>query len=1211
MKLRSLDLHGFKTFARPTHLVFSPRVTAIVGPNGAGKSNLVDALRWVLGETSLQMLRARRTEDLIFAGSAQRPRAGAAVVTVVLDNADGALPIDFSEVALTRRAYRDGQVEYRLNGRRVRLRDVKELLAQVGLADPGHVFIGQGMVDAILALRPEERRRLFEDAAGIGLYRQRRDEALRRLEATRRNVERVQDILTELRPQLERLEKIIQRAREIEVVQAELRAALRLAYAARWHQAITHARQLLRELQQAEQSLAEVRARVQAWEAEQQARFEQIQALRAQRRALMKALQAAQAKWEQHDRRRVQLEEALRHDREALAQLRENIAHTQQTLARQQTLTQQAQADLQRWTEALHEAQKALEAARITLEERLRARRAKQKALDQARRALNRLYEQQAGRRAQRETLLQQRAQLHERVQTLARTLHQAQHDLEAAQIRVAEAEAQWHDAQAAHERAQAALARAQKEEAQTQTALEAAQSVLADLEARVQRLRARLEALEHAEADLVGHDETARQAVRRLRERARGLLGPAIVVDEAYERAVAGALDVWADAVLLAKADEAAWRALRDIPGRVPLAPLDVLEHQPPGPAPAPDLPGVIARAWDLVRVTQSHAEPAARAWLSWVWVVRDRAAALALRGQIPEGIWLVTLDGDVFTPQGLVLAGRPRGQQVLRRARERERLVQQLATLEAQLAEARRAWEQAHAAWQTAREARVQAEQRVETARAAAQRAREAWQQAQWQLRAAQQRRETLAQQQAELQAELKALEHQLHELEQALQDLATQIEQAKAKVRAHQEALHQLDVSDLRAQVASWEAQRARAEQALTAAQRRAQEEAERLAHLQHQLERLQGQLRAREHAEAERAAQWAEARAQAAEAWTALRQLQAKLEPLEQQLQALEEAHASAQAKSPRGQLTRAADAVTQARIRWERHRAHMDTLRRRAQEELGPVRLPVPQELTGQLALPLPDDVPEAEGDILPDAVQVPPDLDARIRRLRQRLRRLGPPPAEETRREYEALRQRVTFLEDQLADLQKAEADLRQLLTELETTMRRDFRRTFRAINQAFGTMFKRLFGGGQARLVLLQADDPDRSGVDIEVRLPGKRAQRLAMLSGGERSLTAVALLFALLDVAPTPFCVLDEVDAMLDEANVARFADLVREMSHKIQFVLITHNRHTIQRADVLYGVTLGEDGVSQVLSLNLETATALVGSEAAEPTGDRHRN
>ncbi|NPA31641.1 MAG: AAA family ATPase, partial [Chloroflexi bacterium] len=385
MHLRALELHGFKTFATPTQLAFSPRITAIVGPNGAGKSNIVDALRWALGETSFQLLRARKTEDLIFAGAPGRPRAGMAAVTLVLDNHDGALPVDFTEVALTRRAYRDGKSEFLLNGQRVRLRDVKELLAQAGLSEGAHVFIGQGMVDAILALRPEDRRALFEEAAGIGLVRQRREEALRRLDATRRNMERAQDLLAELEPRLRRLERQVQRAKDLEALREDLRQHLRVWYGYRWQRAVAAVEEALAAHAQAQAAWQQAQAQVQALEEAQQARFERIRALREQRRALVERIREAQREWQAADRQRQEAEEQLRALEQQRAAWQAELTRARETLKFRLDERRALEEQIARLEDALREAQEAHAQAQRALEEAQSAYRSAQEALDAAR----------------------------------------------------------------------------------------------------------------------------------------------------------------------------------------------------------------------------------------------------------------------------------------------------------------------------------------------------------------------------------------------------------------------------------------------------------------------------------------------------------------------------------------------------------------------------------------------------------------------------------------------------------------------------------------------------------------------------------------------------------------------------------------------------------------------------------------------------------
>ena len=1183
MHLHALELHGFKTFATPTRMEFSPRVTAIVGPNGAGKSNIVDALRWALGETSFQRLRARKTDDLIFAGAPGRARAGMASVTLLLDNHDGALPVDFTEVALTRRAYRDGQSEFLLNGQRVRLRDIKELLAQAGLSEGAHVFIGQGMVDALLSLRPEDRRALFEEAAGIGLVRQRREEALRRLDATRRNMERARDLLAELEPRLRRLERRVQRARDMEALQNDLRQHLRVWYGYRWQQAVAEVEAARDAHQRAEAQWEEARARLQSLEQEQQTRFERIRDLREARRAQVDQIREAQKTWQTHDQRRQHAEEQLRELERRRAVWQAELTRAQETLAFREEEVQALEAQVVQRETAWREALQAREQAQTALKNARAARKTAQHALEQARQEVQRLTGRQAELQAQQRSLGREVREADRRLQQQAQRLQDLEAQLQAAAQVLRQAEGEHRRAREAYRAAQQALEQAQARVAQARDAARRMQQALDALRARRQRLQARLEGLRQAERDLVGYGDAARFVVRRVRDRVRGLLGPYLAVDETHETAIAAALDLWAETVLVEHDPQALLETAQAAPGRVMLLPARPHGAKPP---PLPSDPGLLGRAVDLVRVAP-EAQAAAEALLGWVWVARNADAARRARDNAPPGVWIVTLDGAAFGPQGGVVVGRPKGRHVLQRTRERQALEAELAALDQELAELEAQMKTHTAAVQTAAETLAQRQTAFRTAERETRVAHESWQKARLTHEQHRQAHELRQHQQAETQARLERLCAEQHQVEVEQQRIAQDLQAARETLRARQRALAALDLEEARREAAYWETQVAVASQArqelqnrLSAAQHAVAEARQRLADLSQQRQSWQRAWR-----QAQTTLHDAQTRSR--EVWSQIQDLQARLEPLEAELQALEAQHAAGQAalQDIRAAAQRAEQRAIQARLTLERARDRLQHLQRRIHEDFGPVALEAPAWVWHTQPLPLEEDV-----ERLPRVDEVPPDLEDTIRRLRGRLRRLGPPPGPELRQEYETLAQRIAFLREQLSDLQRADAHLRELLAELDTTMRRQFQRTFHAVNRVFGALFTRLFGGGQARLVLLADDEGRAQGVDIDVRLPGKRTQRLAVLSGGERSLTAVALIFALLQVSPTPFCVLDEVDAMLDEANVARFGELLRELSRETQFVIITHNRHTVQIADVLYGVTLRDDGTSQVLSVNL---------------------
>ncbi len=1193
-RLKSLELQGYKTFASHAEFVFAERITAIVGPNGSGKSNIVDALRWVLGEQSFNLLRGKSTEDMIFAGSQQRPRASMASAVITFDNSDNWLPIEFSEVAVGRRAYRDGQNEYLLNGQRVRLRDINELLAQSGLAGRTYTIIGQGLVDAALALRADERRKLFEEAAGIGLYRARRSEALRRLETTRRNLERVQDILAELRPRLRSLERQARRAREHAQVQADLRLILREWYGYHWHRqqrALTDAQAAARR---AARALEEARRRWQELAQELTARRETLQGVRARLESWHRQLAELHTRRQQMEREAAVTAERIRSLEAQTRQVEAEILRLEEEHALQAERLQRAEAEIQAQGEAVDEARRGLREAQQALRARLEERRRAEETLGEARRALRRLQSRRdllTARRREQESLHRERQealakarqaaqQAEENLRRLRRRKVQAAEARESRRKAQQEAETRWKDHQAEVQAAENALQ-------ETRAALSAAQAEAA-------RLQARLEVLEQAEQTLSGYAEGAKRLLKagrggRLRS-VQGALSSRLRVPAELETALAAALGDALDAVLLtAEEVDEALDVLLEKPVRGTLLPLDGVRPQEP-------LSPVSDSAFVGVAASLVDAPPALRPvvdlLLGRVLVVKERAAARRLLAGQPAGVRAVTLQGEVFSAEGVVSAGRGGGG-TLRRTRQRGELAQAVEQARARQQEA----EAALHAQETSLAALREKGRDIQNALAAARREAQRALQEAAQAAAAYGQAETQAQwrreQAARLEEEITRGERQAAQRESDLERLEAEIQEAEETLRERSRVLRGLPLEALQNQVAHWRTQEALARRAVDTAAQRGQE-------LRAGVQRLE----ARRASLAERAGTFAQEQAALRQQAETLRRKEAELRARVEEIQAL-----TAPAEEKRAALERyldeqqgAVDAAqkalsaaehrhAQARIRLNREEEALESLRQRIEDDFGLVSFEYEEEISGPAPLPLGGMV-----EHLPVVTEIAPELEETLRRKRAQLRRMGAvnPEAE---KEYAEVQERFTFLTEQMADLERAAADIRQVVGELDTLMKEAFARTFEAVAVEFRQIFHRLFGGGSARLILTNAEDLDKTGIDIEARLPGRRSQGLSLLSGGERSLTAVALVFALLKTSPTPFCILDEVDAMLDEANVVRLRDLLTEMSEKTQFVLITHNRNTVQVADVIYGITMGADSASQVLSLRLDEVAEVV--------------
>ncbi len=617
---------------------------------------------------------------------------------------------------------------------------------------------------------------------------------------------------------------------------------------------------------------------------------------------------------------------------------------------------------------------------------------------------------------------------------------------------------------------------------------------------------------------------------------------------------------------------------------GRAVLYPLDGIKASQRLGLPAD--PGVIGLAVDLVKTDSRH-RPLAELLLGRAIVVRDRSTARRLVKSLPDSARLVTLKGEVFWANGTVTAGRDGRAGVIARPRQKrelqettqkalehlERSAQQLAALEK---------EQKTLQAQTAEH-----QDRLAASRRRLEQDIQACQHAELELEQTLQRCVWQKEQQAAIEMQLKQTGE---ESAKVVAELATcDVEIASLNEQVHQRSreLASISVDEFLSQVTHWSTRMAVTERALHDAANRRQEIVAMLEESQRQqaalAQRLQQVENSLQHLENDRSVQLAQESSLSNE----IEALRLKIEPAEQELAAVEQNYAGLQTEqSTRQQAVSMAErSASQAQVELIRQREALAALRRRIEDDLGLVALEYDPHVVGPTPLPLSELV-----KTLPRVETIPPDLEENITRQKTLMRRMGAINPE-AQSEYLAVQERFEFMSGQIEDLKKADADLRKVIGELDELMKLEFRKTFDAVAEEFRHMFARLFGGGSARLVLIDEENPIETGVDIEARLPGRREQGLALLSGGERSLTAVALIFSLLKVSPTPFCVLDEVDAMLDEANVGRFCELLAELSLKTQFIVITHNRNTVQISDVIYGVTMGRDSASQVISLKMD--------------------
>ncbi len=1188
LRLKSLELHGYKTFATRTLFEFAGGITAIVGPNGSGKSNIADSLRWVLGEQSFILLRGKKTEDMIFSGSEHRPRAGMASAEVIFDNSAGWLPVDFSEVAMARRAYRDGHNEYLLNGSHVRLRDMNELLAASGLSERTYTILGQGLVDASLALKADERRRLFEEAAGIGLYRVRREETLKRLETTQRNLDRVQDIMAELEPRLRTLERQARRAIEFGQAQADLRVLLLDWYGYHWHHAQEELSEIRETVRQQEIRVKELRELHLKAQEEYSAFRERIMVLRSQLNGWHRQSSELHTQRESVSRELAVLDERRR----ALAVSQSGLIAEQEHAADEEKLARERLAGVDG---ELSQLQSELEAARSQLEEAQKALQIRQmeradaeEKLQSARAAVEALHAQKAETQARLDELAARLASQKQKSDSIAQAI-------QAGTTAVKKAEQDLHTSVAAREKIEHAIqaaSRSLEEAKQAVDRLEGERRTRQEERVARQtehsRAQAQLEILVQAEQTLAGYAEGARfllEAARQSRLNARGALSSALDVPLELETAIAAALGDTLDVVLLEadQVEQALHLLENEEAGRAALLSLDGKSHRILDHPDDEDCLGVASR---LVKAPDDL-QPAVELLLGQTLVVRHREAARRLLPGFPPHARIVTLRGEVFRGDGLVIAGKPASSSTLSRPRQKRELNESLADLTQRLKAVNAAVEKLTVDLSAAqKEQSVQEEQLgrlrldLETAQADEQKNR-------LQLETVRRQLEWQETQQRDLQSEISEAEKERDELIRKAADHEARAAQAQADIHELTGLHAQLSLDELQEQTAYWStrlavieqtannivARKSERQQALDLLTARGKSMQVRLSEAEQSLKDLDGEktvLRERESA-----------------LHAQLEQLQEKIEPAEKDLETaehrenqLQEAEAAAQRN-----LSSAERIFGQMQLDHMRRQEVQDSLREKIMDDFGLVSFEYAANVEGPVPLPF-----EGMVEQLPVMTSLSPELEDQLTRQRAHLRRMGPINPE-ARKEYDSERERYTFLSTQMQDLRQAEADLRQVISELDELTRKEFARTYEAVDREFRQIFVRLFGGGAAHLVLTDPENLVETGIEIETRLPGRRQQGLSLLSGGERSLTAIALVFALLKVSPTPVCVMDEVDAMLDEANVGRFRDLLVDLSKDTQFIVITHNRNTVQAAEVIYGVTMGRDSTSQIISLKLD--------------------
>lgn len=1203
MRLKRLELLGFKSFADRTVFEFGGNsLTGIVGPNGCGKSNVVDSVRWVLGEQRPTSMRGAEMTDVIFKGCQSRPSMAVAEATLILDNAAGALEGRGAEVSITRRVFKSGEGEYLLDGERVRLKDIREMLFDTGLGSRGYSVLEQGKIDAVLSANPLERRRIFEEAAGISRYRQRRVEAELRLKKVAEDMQRLDDVVGELESRVRSLK--IQAGKAERFVEArEQWSRGRTRFLA--HRSFVLARaleSLFASLAEAEREIGELRALREGAEGDALSRERERAALSAEVDRLNALCSTLASEGSALDERRAQLgnrsalEQAAARDEgqraQRLGELRAQRGAELDQLAREQEARQSEAAQSGERAAGLARSLAALEGELREL--RARAARANEGVL----------------------ALLDERTRAENRAHSLGEALPAAAERLERARARAAEAEQAAQSMRGelglADERARAAASDlAHKDElrralaqklAEVATALGESEREKNRLELEKTRLSSRIEFLLDRERDLEQIGQGARALLEHVGrgagpctgEELSGLLADHLRTDTAHARALDTVLGQRGPA-LVARAPETAraiagWLRTREA-GQVALA----LPGGIGAAARAVRIPDELDRELCLGRLSEhvrSEAgyEALAELLAGDVLVARDLEAALALVAAHPQ-LRAVTLEGELVDAAGILAGTRTLTQGAVGRRSSAAELAQsldehvarlaQLDERRAELAQERLAlqkeWERSSQELEARRTQRAQAESALATTRA---------------------RLSDLEAGARSLAGECAAAEQEIARLESELAAARAREQSARERYEQENTALAGLE----RQRVAQEEARSALAAQnsaaALEATRARTEHEglSRRLSDLRRALEEieLERSRAARLSAEHAAAAQDldTECRTLAAESARKLEERARGEERLSELRARAEEGHSSALVLRQRvdavtRELEQRSAALSQARLEQQRLELESAELARRASEELGLDPQLLAQGFEPEAAL------------LEPGALEV---LESEVRELKARLDKIGPVNME-AMSELSEVDTRLTFLRTQRADLAAARASLDETVRTIDGESKRLFEETFAEVAQNFARIFRQLFGGGRAEVKLEPGADVLEAGVDIIARPPGREMLSIGLLSGGQRTLTALALLFAVFEARPSPFCILDEVDAALDDANVDRFLGMVGGYRATTQFVVVTHNKGTMAACDALYGVTMETKGISRQVSVELAQAERFV-EDGARP-------
>lgn len=1175
MYFKRLEMHGFKSFAEPVVIEFHEGVTCIVGPNGSGKSNISDAIRWVLGEQSPKALRGGKMEEVIFAGTASRKSRGMAEVTLVIDNSTGILDIDYNEVAITRRMYRSGESEYLINNNQCRLRDIRELIMDTGIGVDGYSLIGQGKIADIVSNKPESRREIFEEAAGVVMYKSKKAEAERKLESTANNLERVDDIVTEIEGRIDGLREDSARASEYLSLKERYRE-LEINITLRNIENIVSRNNIYQEdIARLAEEISQINEKKKAIDAEAEADREKNENLEQlgneARDKLLHIVEEINRLTSQSQLKQERLS-SIEKDTD---RLRGEVEALKERLCREEENREQL-LKTQKEISANHTAAVSALQEKIAVHSRLTKEASElSDAIDSGREEVFRLHNLVVSKNSEaksyesiKEALQKRKAQIHDEAVNAEASQTENKDRLE-------QAREESRQNQEALKELSEQLNRLSAEKAQLADKRKTLGAAMEELRLSGGQKTSRKKTIEEMENNYEGYHYAVKYIMRAGLPGIRGVVAELMEVPSGLETAVETALGGQMQNIIC-DTDESAKGAILKLKenkaGRLTFLPAASIKG---GRAKVDGLakePGYRGLAADCIKCSREHRN-IFDYLLGRVVIASDMDAAIAMSAKSGAGIRFVTLDGEIINASGAITGGKYKNKtaNLLERRSEIAALEKEIESISRKLREAeeesRKGAERIEVIdsrlselSEKKREAelkQVSAEGRIASLEEALDKLYDSNHKFDKELA-------SIEKESKDAEGTVEVLLKQVKEAQERIEEVNSGVEEAMEKYEAKKAVVDQAseEITKTRIAATEWESKKSNSDSLLARIKDTAEDYAFQLETKERQLSRLsdeKNQLLFGTGGAEEETARLVQEK-QTTESYIA---------EITQSRSALAEklTQVTGEQRSCNERLNSCLDQKYQLEIKLAKNETQMDTLKERLWEDF---------EISYAQAVDL-----RKQDFAMGASVK-------ESREIRNRIRELGDVNVGAIK-EYEAVSKRYEFLTGQRKDIVTAMEELQGIISQMDTTIRTRFKENFDQVVENFEIIFKELFGGGHAELSMEDEANPLESGIEIVAQPPGKKLQNINLMSGGEKTMTAIALMFAVLKTKPTPFCILDEVEAALDDANIDRFAKYLRKFSD-IQFALVTHQKANMEHADVLYGVTMPEHGISKVLSLRL---------------------